>query len=358
MRYRLSLGPFHPGWPGALRLDLEILDGVVLTAESRILRPVGVRPEDWAGLSIEEGLLGIERICAPSSWAHTMAYCQALEAMAGLEVPPRARYLRVLLAESERAADHLNASSKIMQLAGLVGPAAQLKELREQVLRTHQQLMAGRRYFAGLNVPGGLRRDLESLSPVLELVRQLKGPLYGLAHRVISRGSQVAHLVGAGLLTKEKAEEEGIGGPVARASESVYDLRWDQPYAAYAEVPPEVVVQSGGDVFARWMVLILEVFESLRLIETICADLPEGPLCANGVEQFPPGQGEVQVEAAPGPLILRVRIDKAGRLAGLWRVPPSQLHMTVLPQTLVGQQLELVGVIVASWSLCPPCLVR
>jgi Ni,Fe-hydrogenase III large subunit len=339
-------------------LGLEVVDGVVSTAEGRILRPAGVRAEDWAGLSIEEGLLGVERLCALSSWAQTMAYCQALETLAGLEVPPRARYLRVLLAELERVANHLHVAGKILRQAGMPAAAATLIDMWEQIPRTHRLLTAGRRYFAGLIVPGGLRSDLQELRPVLRLVQRLKEPLHRLTHRIISRGSAVAHLVGTGLLTKEMAEEEGIGGPVARASESVRDLRRDQPYAAYAEVPPEIVVQSGGDVFARWMVLILEVFESLRLLETIVTELPEGPLCANGVKKFPSGETEVFVEAPPGPLSMRIQIDKKGQLAGLWRIPPSQSHMTILPQTLVGQQLELVGVIVASWGLCPPCLVR
>jgi len=357
MRYRFSLGPFHPGWPGPLRFDLEVEDGIVRTAEAVMIGLEKIRAEEWAGLSVEEGLSRVEKLCAPSSWAYTTAYCQALETLAGREVPPRGRYLRVLLAELERATSHLLAAAQILELAGLPAVAASLMDLREEVVRSQQQL-TGRRFFSGLNVPGGLRQDLDNLDTLPGLVRWIKGPLYRLSHRVVSNRPVVSLLVGSGLLTKEKAEEEGIGGPAARASESARDLRPDQPYAAYAELDPQVVTQGGGDAFARWMVLILETFESLRLVEAVAQQLPGGPVCSDGGIEVPPGEALARLESPAGPLQVRVQIEESGRLAGLWRTAPSQVHLAMLPQVLPGQQLDLVGVIVASWGLCSPCLTR
>ncbi len=356
MRYPYTLGPFHPGWPGPLRLVLEVEDGIVQAATAEALLSHSVHPEGWSGLHPTEGLSRVERLCAAATWAHTLAYCQALETLAGLEVPPRARFLRVLLAEVERLASHLRTASKLLELAGLMPMALALMDLREEVL-LHRHNLTGQRTFPGLNVPGGLARDITD-QPLVSLIGRMKGPLYRLAHRVISTRAAITPLIGAGLVTKEYAEEQGVGGPVARAAESPRDLRRDQPYAAYGELDPQLVTQGGGDVFARWMVLVLEVFESLRLIEATAAALPDGPVQETGTGSFPAGEAQSRVEAPAGPLVVRVQVDEAGRLTGLWRNPASQVHLAALPQTLLGQRLDLVGAIVASWGLCPACLAR
>lgn len=354
MRYPVTLGPFYPNWPGILHLALEVEDGIVAAAEASALLPP--QAEDWAGLTLDEATARVERLCAAMSAAYALAFAQSVEALAGWEVPPRARYGRVLLAELERAGSHLRHAGCILRLAGFPAEAEELLDLREAVLEVVRRL-TGARFFPGLIVPGGLAHDLEGLEAIPEMIRYLKGPLYRLAHRVVSSRLAVAPLIGAGLLTKEKAEEQGVGGPVARGSESDRDLRRDQPYAAYAELDPQVVTQGGGDVFARWMVLVLEVFESLRLLETVWAHFPAG---AVRVEGKAPSAGEAQsrVESPAGPLVVRVRASEQGYLEGLWRTPPTPLHRVVLPQTLVGQRLDLVAVIVASWSLCPACLQR
>jgi Ni,Fe-hydrogenase III large subunit len=356
MRYAISRGPFYPGWPGVLRIDLIVEDGIVQAAEAVTLRPRPPRAEDWAGLSPEEGLAGAEHLCAASATAHALAYCQALERIAGVEIPPRARYLRVLLAELERISSHLLTASQVLQLAGLPNHASALLELREETLAAGQQL-TGQRFFAGLVVPGGLQRDLPDLSPLDPLIRRLKGQAYRLAHRIIVNRGMVAPLIGAGLLTMEQAEGHGVGGPALRATEGDHDTRRDQPYAAYGDLELQVITQGGGDVFSRWMVFVLEVFESLRLLEALLPALPQGPVRA-GVAALPAGEDQSRVEAPAGPLVVRVQVDDAGKIVGLWRTPPTPAHLTVLPQTLQGQRLELIGVIVASWGLCPPCLLR
>lgn len=365
MRYRVSLGPFHPGWPGALRLDLEVESGVVQTVESALIRPEGLRPEDWAGLVVEEGLVGVERLCAVYAWSFTMAYCQALEKLLDLQVPPRARFLRLVLAELERPIHHLMAVSKILHLANYPAAATTLLDLREEFLYARQHL-TDQRIFCELNVLGGLRRDIPGLSPVGRLIRRVKGPLYRLSHRLLSDRDLASVTVGAGLLTKERAEEEGLGGPLARASAVDRDLRQDQPYAAYDELDVQVVTQTGGDTFARWVVLLLEVFESLRLLEAAVQHLPAGPVRLEGVPQFPSGRTQSAVESPSGPLSIRLELRErsAGRagermeLAGLWRTVSSPAYLTALPKALLGQKVDLVGVIVASWGLSHPCLVR
>jgi ech hydrogenase subunit E len=172
MRYTISQGPFYPGWPGALRVDLTIEGGIVQAAEPVVLRPRPPRAEEWAGLSLEEGLAGVEHLCAASSTAHGLAYCQALERIAGLEVPPRARYLRTLLAELERICGHLLTAAQVLELAGLSNQAGDLLELREETLEARRRL-TGRRFFAGLIVPGGLQHDLPDLSALPPLLRYL-----------------------------------------------------------------------------------------------------------------------------------------------------------------------------------------
>jgi len=350
MRYSFSWGPFYPAWPGGLRLRLEVEDGVVREVGVELLQPPSPAPEAWAGLRPGEALLQVERLCAASSWAHSLAFCQALEALAGLEVPERARFIRLLLAELERIAAHLLTAGKVLKEAGLSSTGLSLLDLREEVLELRRRI-TGRRFFPGLNVPGGLGRDLEEVGAVAEWVRRFKEPVYRLAHRVISARPEVSALIGSGLLTREFAEEHGLSGPVARGSELAQDLRRDQPYAAYGAVPPEVVTQAGGDIFARWVVLLLEVFESLRLLERAVEEMPAGPVCVQGIDGLPAGEAQSRVEAPDGRLTLRVAVGEDGRLSGLWRTAPGSVHLAALPKALVGQRLEMVGVIVASWEL-------
>lgn len=350
MHYRASIGPFYPGWPGPLVLHVEVEEGIVQAAETAVLGAERPQASAWEGLSISQGLERIERLSAPLACAYTLAYCQAVEAIAGCTVPARSRALRVLLAELERLANHLYVAAQVLRTAGLPAEADAFLGWWERTVRTQQQL-TGRRYFPSLLRPGGLVRDLEELDIVVGLVRELKAPLYRLAHRVVANRSFVALLVGAGLLTRESVEEEGIGGPVARASESPVDLRCTQPYAGYGELEPQMVTQGGGDAFARWMVFVLETFESLRLLEAVGQDAPRGPV---GVPvSVPAGEALARVESPVGPLGVRVRTDADGRLLGVWYTPPGRVLVDLLPRTLFGQPVDLLAPIVASWGLGP-----
>ncbi len=353
MRYPLSLGPFYPGWPGVLRLRLEVEGAAVWSAEAAMLQAEGPRPEDWAGLSPEEGLDGVERLAAFSSWAYTLAYCQALESLAGLEVPPRARSLRVALAEVERCLAHLVTTARLLWAAGRPVEAGHFYDLGEQVLRARAHL-TGRRFFSGLNRPGGLAHDLPDLSPLADLVAQVRGPLYRLSDRLIADRTLAAMLVGAGPVTREQAEEEGLAGPSARAAAIERDLRLERPYAAYEDLPPRVVRQEGGDAFARWLVRLLETMESLNLLERVVQEAPPGAVCSAEGGEFPEGEAQSRVEAPAGPLSVRLQVRAmnggATRLAGLWRGSAGRAHLAALPRLLVGQPLDQVGVVVASWG--------
>ncbi|MGC8874005.1 MAG: hypothetical protein ACP5SI_06095 [Chloroflexia bacterium] len=349
MRYRTSLGPFCPGWPGPLVVHLEVEDGIVHGAEVALVG-AGVRSSAWEGLSIQQGLERIERLSAPLSCAYGLAFCQAVETIVGCEVPLRARVLRVLLAELERLASHLQTAGRILRAAGLPAEATTFDGWWQRVIRAREEL-TGRRYFPDLLCPGGLTRDLRDLGAVLVLVEQMKAPLYRLAHRVVSNRSFVTLLVGAGMLTRESAEEEGIGGPVARASEALVDLRCTQPYAAYAQLEPQLVTQGGGDAFARWMVFVLEAFESMRLLETIGRDPPGGPVSVPVT--IPQGEAVSRVESPVGPLGVRVHVGGDGRLVSAWYTSPGYLLVHLLPRALVGQPVDWIVPIVASWGLGP-----
>ncbi len=350
MRYRASLGPFYPGWPGPLLLSVEVEDGVVQVAEVAVLAASRLPSSAWAGLSFQQGLERITRVSASLSCASALAYCQALETLAGCPVPPRARMLRVVLAELERLASHLYTAGRVLRAAGLPAEATSLEGWWQTVLGTREQL-TGARYFPSILQPGGLTRDLAELHAVKELVEKLKAPLYRLAHRVVSNRAFVRLLVGAGLLTRESAEEEGLGGPVARASESPTDLRCTRPYAAYGELDPQLVTQGGGDTFARWMVYVLEAFESMRLLEATVENLPEGAICVPLA--VPPGEALSRVESPAGPLGVRVQTADDGLLAGVWYTSPSHLLTGLLPRSLIGQPVEFIAPIVASWGLGP-----
>jgi Ni,Fe-hydrogenase III component G len=195
------------------------------------------------GLPIQLVPLVAERISGTSAFAHSLALCQALESLAEVEIPPRARYLRTLLAELERLYNHLGFQADLCQATGLTVAQAQFDILKERVLRLNAS-MSGHRYLFGMNAPGGLSRDLTEAGPeeIRALVRTLRRDVETLSKLLLNSPSHRDRLESSGILTPQDARTYGAVGPIGRASGLDRDLRRDHPYAAYSDVRFEVPV--------------------------------------------------------------------------------------------------------------------
>jgi ech hydrogenase subunit E len=353
--YSLALGPFEPLLLGPLRIVLK-LDGERVADLEYHESPT---ERGYAGrlprLDLPQALQLISRICGTCSFAHTLAFCQALEELGGTPAPPRAASLRCAAAELERAAAHLRAAGLVLETLGVEGRARAAASLRgdaERLLRrlTDDQLAGA------FCLPGGVRRDLaaEDREHLLVALPKLNRGLFRLADQLIDHRALVARTVEVGTLPRAAAEQFGVRGPLARASGLARDARVDQPYAAYAHLPVTIVTQDGGDVYARLVVLALEALESCKLAESALADLPDGPCLGDWPRDLPDGAGRSAVEGPRG-MIRYVLRAAHGRLAEARIDTPRQIDRLLARTLLVGALVDDAAAILASCNICTAC---
>jgi len=241
------------------------------------------------GLALELLPLVAERISGTSAFAHSLALCHALESLAEVEVSPRARFLRTLLAELERLYNHLGYQADLCQATGLVVAQAQFDVLKERVLRLNARI-SGHRYLFGMNVPGGVSRDLtgEEQEAVRELAVALRRDLEELSRLLFSSSSHRDRLEGTGILSPQDAKAYCAVGPIGRASGMDRDVRRDHPYAAYADVDFDSPVLQDGDALARARIRMEETMQTLHILDQVVERLPGGPVRVP-LRHFPPG---------------------------------------------------------------------
>jgi len=352
--YSLALRPSAPALRRPQRLILKVEGEQVADVEYRPdhadLAPFA-RLERMSYSELAEAALG----CCPSCGiAHALALCQAIEALAAVQLPPRAAYLRLAAAELERAASHLTT------LAALFGALA-LPYLAEacaaqaSATRTVLTRLAGSAPAAWI-VPAGLARDITPGDvTVLWSAATILERLFPLAEHTIARRSLLARTVEIGVISAGAAEQFGLAGPLARAAGLTADLRRDAPYAAYADLTPGLVTQEGGDVHARMVVLLLEALEALRLVERVARALPDGPVGASLPDELPAGSASAAVEAPRGPLRYDVASDGRRLSAVNVRCAP-QLDRLLARTVLANAALDDAALIVVSTDPCDACL--
>jgi formate hydrogenlyase subunit 5 len=295
------------------------------------------------------GVVLAERVSGVGSVSHALAYCQAVEAAAGCAVPPRAAWLRVLLAELERLYNHLHYLGHLAGTTTLKVGEAQGKLLEERAKQINARL-TGSRFLRSLLVPGGLRRDLDPkpwLGAALDGLREEIATYIGLLQR---SESYLDRLIGTGILEREVAFDQGATGPIDRASGIDRDLRRDHPYAAYGTLDLEVPVEQAGDAEARAKIRIAEIGASLALMQRILLLLPDGPVTETVVP--PPGsEGLGWTESPRGTLFYAVHIDGEGRLARVKIKSPSFSNWRAFPVTVHDTNMMDYAINEASFGL-------
>lgn len=355
MSYTLALGPFDANWRGPQRLVLTIEGEVVTDVEYRGEYNERGCADRIPRLNLEQALHLVSRICGSDSQAHTLAFCQALEALLGRQVPERAAYLRCAVAELERMVSHLLALTTLFDTLGQSHFADRLRKLTEGA---HQamQLLTGSRGLPDMCLPGGVRKDLDEAqrSELLTLMGKLNRRLFGLIDRTIDGPALLARTVNVGVISGTAAAQFGLRGPLARASGLTADLRRDQPYAAYDQLPPQQIVQEGGDVYARLVLLLLEALESGKLVEQAIDRLPAGDWQGKLPTDLVAGSASSAVESPHGMLSYRLESD-GRRITGAVIDAPRQLDRLLARTLLMGALLDNVPLIVNSTDPCVAC---
>jgi formate hydrogenlyase subunit 5 len=304
----------------------------------------------FEGRDPRTGVVLAERVSGVGSVAHALAYCQAVEAAAKVEVPPRAQGLRVLLAELERLYNHLHYLGHLAHTTTLKVGQAQGRLLEERAKQINAQL-TGSRFLRGLLAPGGLRRDLPAgpeLAPALGALQRDVGDYVRVLERTTSYRDR---LHDTGVLDQPTAFDQGATGPVERASGLDRDLRRDHPYVAYADVDLRVPVETAGDAYARARVRTHEIDASFEVVLRLLPRLTAaGPVRSEVV--IPPGaEGLGWTESPRGSLLYAVHCGDDGRLRRVKIKSPSFSNWRVFPYTVHESNMMDYAINEASFGL-------
>ena len=355
MTYTLALGPFEMAWRGPQRLVLSVEGERIV--ESTYRDNAGERgvAVQIPRLSVDDAVHLVSRSCDTCSHAHAIAFCQALETLAGAAAPERALALRCAAAEIERLQSHLVALQRVFGALGLAPTERELGGHLQQV-RAALALLVGAEGPRELCAPGGVRRDLpdDKRAALLVLLQKLNRALFRTVEALIDRRSLLRATADVGVLARPAAESFALRGPVARASGIAADERIDRPYGFYGAIERRVVTQEGGDAYARLVVLLLESFESVQLAERALADLPGGAWAAPFPAQIPPGEASASVEAPRGRLTYTLTAGR-GRISAAQIDAPRQLDRLLARALLVGARVDDVPLILHSLDVCMAC---
>jgi len=301
-----------------------------------------------------------ERICGICGFIHSTCVCQAIEKAAGIEVPPRARYIRTVMLELERVHSHLLWLGIAAHIIGFETVLMQSWRIREPIMWLSEEISGNRKTY-GMNCVGGLRRDItpELADKVRKALEPVEREMRAVRKAIIGDTTLLARTKGVGLLTGDWAERMAVVGPTARASGVAVDARVDHPYAAYHEIPPRVCVQQEGDVWSRVVVRIDELEDSLRLIRTALDTMPAGSIRAEISEEIPPGRIGISVVEAPRGEAVHFVVTGGDNRAYRWRVrAPTYPNLQAVPAMVTGGAIADVPITVGSIDPCFSCTER
>ncbi|HZC54501.1 MAG TPA: nickel-dependent hydrogenase large subunit [Xanthobacteraceae bacterium] len=346
--HRIPVGPVHAGIiePGHFRFTAS--GETVVRLEQRLGYVHKGIESLMMGATIERAAKLAARTSGDSTVAYGIAFAHAVEAALQVEVPPRARYLRALMAELERLANHFGDIGAICNDASFALMHAHCGILRELALRAAETCF-GHRLMMDRAIPGGVAADLSgngaaTLQDLLKVLRQRFPRLVELYDNTASLQDRTA---ATGIVTAELARQFGAPGFIGRASGRDFDARKTLAYAPYDELDFVVPVLTAGDVNARVWLRIREVEQSFSLIEQLIARLPDGPI-ATALDGKDSGEGNCEglgfAEGFRGDVLAAVRLD-AGRVARCHLRDPSWLQWPLLEAAIDGN-------IVADFPLC------
>jgi Ni,Fe-hydrogenase III large subunit/Ni,Fe-hydrogenase III component G len=342
--YEIPVGPVHAGIiePGHFRFS--VLGETVIDLKARLYFTHKGTEKLFENRTLEEGVALAERISGDSSVAHALAYCQAVEKAAGVLVPRRAEYIRVVLLELERIYNHINDFGAIANDTGFAVAHAHCLRLRERLFRLNKSITGSRLLRGGVRI-GGTSIDLPAGVDLSGEVAAIVADFEEIVAITMANTLVLDRLRGTGVLSYEIARDHGVLGYVARASGLDADVRRDHPFAAYDRLAFEVPVLTAGDVEARALIRVAEVREAMRLIRQAIAEMPAGELALDPGAFEPSIPQFLFVEGWRGAIAHWISIDERRRLRRVKVVDPSFLNWRPLSYAVLDN-------IVPDFPLC------
>jgi NADH-quinone oxidoreductase subunit D len=301
----------------------------------------------------------LERVCGICSHSHATVFAKGIEEIMGIAIPPRAQYIRTIIAELERMHSHLLWLGIAAHEIGFNTLFMWTWRDREAVQDTLEE-MSGNRVHYGMNEIGGVRYDLTPAQVGAALLRlpNLEERIKKYMDILNSEDTLLIRFRGVGRMSKEEALKYGAVGPTARASGVDYDVRRDDPYLAYAEIPWNVITDTRGDVYGRTRVRIGELRESLQIVRYCLENIPGGPIRIDAPKNAPKGEILSRYEAPRGEVAHYIRTNGTDKVERVDIRSPTLANWTSVAMCLVNQNLADIPVIVAAIDPCLSCTCR
>jgi NADH-quinone oxidoreductase subunit D len=380
--WTLNFGPQHPATHTTLRLVLKLDGETIVSAEPDIGYLHSGFEKLGEDLDFNQYVTIVDRMNYISPVANEIAWHHAVEKLLGVEITPRCKYVRTILAELMRIQDHLlNVGTAALDL-GAFTPFLYAFKQREKIYDICEYA-SGQRFHSSYTRVGGVMYDVNDawINRVREFIDGFAAAHAEIARMLTHNRIFVSRLKGIGVLSREDAINFSCSGPVARASGVVRDLRKDEPYLAYPELDFKVVCSHGCDCYARYLVRMEEMLESCRLLKQAVENLPSGPINVDAegraimpakdevyqtieglirhFEVIIPNRGFVAPceevyaanETANGELGYYIVGDGTIKAYRARTRPPSFIHFAVFPHLVVGHTLSDVVAILGSINI-------
>jgi ech hydrogenase subunit E len=354
--FKIPIGPQHPALKEPEHFEFSV-DGEFVTdatirlgyAHRGIEKAVEART--WV-----QNLYLIERICGICSHIHATAYCLSVERLAGVTVPPRGKAIRELVAGLERVHSHLLWFGVAAHEAGFDTLFMYSWRDRETVMDLLEEI-TGNRVNYSANLLGGVKFDVAPAQ--INAIRRGIDFLEQRTRHYLDVATQDAAFIARtrdiGVMRKEQALQLGVVGPTARASGVARDIRVQAPYSAYADFPIKMVLESAGDLEARFIVRLRELLECYKTMRDILDRMPPGELTARMPRRIKAGETISRVEAPRGELFYFVKSNDTDKPERIKVRTPTLCNMASVARLVVGSHLADVPMILAGVDPCFSC---
>jgi NADH-quinone oxidoreductase subunit D len=358
----LNLGPQHPATHGVLRVKLTMDGEFILRAEPVPGYIHRMHEKMGENRTYAQFLPNTSRIDYLSAMHYTHAFVAVVERAAGIQVPARAEYIRVITSELNRISSHLVWFGAFLLDLGGFTPLLLAFDDREKILDLLEGITGARLTYCYYRF-GGLYNDVdeEFITGTKNFVSYMR-PRLDMYRKLVTENVILRHrLEGIGPISAEMCRKYGATGPVMRGSGIDYDVRKNQPYSVYPEFDFEIPVFQQCDCMARYLVRMEEIEQSLRIIEQAAGRLPEGPVMAAKVPRaikLPPGDYYAAVEAARGRMGVRVFSDGKDTAYRLKLRTPSFANLSLFEEASQGMMLPDAVALMGSLDLVIPDIDR
>ncbi len=356
----IPLGPFHP--------LLEEAEYFRITVDGETVTDVDVdigymhRGHEFISerKTFTQSIYLVERICGICSTSHPLAFVHAVEDVGGVEIPPRAAYIRTLVGELERIHSHLLWLGLAGHFIGYDTLWMWAWKYREPVLELFEAISGNRNHYGMLRV-GGVARDVspDVIPRFLKILDGIEAKMEMVAKAAADDPVLHSRLKGVGVLSREAAIDYCAVGPTARASGVATDVRKDEPNDAYGLVDFKSIVLQNGDVYDKLVVRALETFESIKIVRQCLDKLRTTPgSIRNDVKEIPAGEGIGRYEAPRGEVFHYVRTDGSNRPVRHKVRAPSYVNIPTCSASCKGIALTDALITLAAIDPCYCCTER